>query len=79
VLMHQLHSPAGKGRRSGVAVLAAISALALAGCNAAKNAYVPPPPPKVMVAQPLQQPVTLYFELTGNTQAYNSVDLVARV
>jgi len=51
---------------------------ALAGCNA-KNAYVPPPPPKVVVAQPLQQPVTLYFELTGNTQAINSVDLVARV
>jgi RND family efflux transporter MFP subunit len=52
---------------------------ALAGCNGSKNAYVPPPPPKVMVAQPLEQPVTLYFELTGNTQAINSVDLVARV
>jgi RND family efflux transporter MFP subunit len=33
----------------------------------------------VQVAQPLQQPVTTYLELTGNTQAFNSVDLVARV
>jgi RND family efflux transporter MFP subunit len=50
-----------------------------AGCNGSKNAYVPPPPPKVAVAQPIQKPVTLYLNLTGNTSAYNSVDLVARV
>jgi RND family efflux transporter MFP subunit len=61
------------------AVLAAICGLCLAGCNASKNAYVPPPPPKVVVAQPIQEPVTLFFDLTGNTQAINSVDLVARV
>jgi membrane fusion protein, multidrug efflux system len=44
-----------------------------------KNAYVAPPPPKVVAAQPLQQPVTRYIELTGNTQAINTVDLEARV
>ena len=44
-----------------------------------KNAYVPPPPPKVHVAQPVQKPVTLYLDLTGNTAPFNSVDLVARV
>ena len=60
-------------------VFVAVSALALAACNDSRNAYVPPPPPKVVVAQPVQQPVTLYLELTGNTQAFNSVDLVARV
>ncbi|HEY1945219.1 MAG TPA: efflux RND transporter periplasmic adaptor subunit [Roseiarcus sp.] len=38
-----------------------------------------PPPPKVVVAQPIQKPVTQYLDLTGNTQAINSVDLVARV
>ena len=59
-------------------VLFVLSGLPLAACNA-KNAYVPPPPPKVMVAQPVEHPVTLYFELTGNTTAFNSVDLVARV
>ena len=69
---------AGEVRVIQVAAAAALAAL-LAACNASKNAYVPPPPAKVVVAQPLQQPVTLYFELTGNTQAINSVDLVARV
>ncbi len=60
------------------AAAAVAFALALAGCNA-KNAYVPPPPAKVVVAQPVEQPATLYFELTGNTAPFNSVDLVARV
>ncbi len=61
------------------AAVVAMGAVALAGCNASRNAYVPPPPPKVVVAQPIEKPVTLYLELTGNTQAFNSVDLVARV
>jgi len=74
----QLRSSAHSSRYPVQGVLVAICALALAACNS-RNAYVPPPPQKVVVAQPLQQPVTLYFELTGNTQAINSVDLVARV
>jgi RND family efflux transporter MFP subunit len=49
----------------------------LAGCE--QNAYVPPPPPKVEVANPLQRPITRYLEATGNTAAIKSVDLVARV
>ena len=53
--------------------------VALTACNGSKNAYAPPPPPKVEVAQPLQKPVTLYLNLTGNTSPFNSVDLVARV
>jgi len=39
----------------------------------------PPPPPKVSVIQPLQRNVTYSLELTGNTQAVNTVQLVARV
>ncbi|HEV7440190.1 MAG TPA: efflux RND transporter periplasmic adaptor subunit [Methylobacterium sp.] len=50
----------------------------VAGCNEA-NQYVPPPPPAVTVAQPIERPVTRYFELTGNTQAFATVDLEARV
>jgi membrane fusion protein, multidrug efflux system len=66
------------GRLGGAAAgFAAI--LALAACGEGKNVYVPPPPAKVHVAQPLQQPVTRYIELTGNTQAFNQVDLEARV
>ncbi|WP_431319865.1 efflux RND transporter periplasmic adaptor subunit [Rhizobium sp. YTU87027] len=52
---------------------------ALSACDSGSNAYVPPPPPKVNVAQPLRQPVVEYFELTGNTDAINAVDIEARV
>ena len=50
---------------------------ALSGCE--QNSFVPPPPPKVDVAVPVQRPVTRYLEATGNTSPINSVDLVARV
>jgi membrane fusion protein, multidrug efflux system len=58
---------------------ALLGAALLQACNGSDNAYVPPPPTTVHVALPLQQPVTRYFELTGNTAAINSVDVVARV
>lgn len=51
----------------------------LGACDGSSNTYVAPPPSKVHVALPLQQPVTRYFELTGNTAAINSVDIEARV
>ena len=73
--MQWLPPSSGKVRR---AVLAVLAALALSSCDS-KNAYVPPPPPKVVVARPLRQPVTLYLNLTGNTQPFRSVTLVARV
>jgi RND family efflux transporter MFP subunit len=61
-----------------LAVLAAVAALGPAGCGS-RNTFVAPPPPKVVVAQPLQRPVTLYIYLTGNTAPYNTANLVARV
>lgn len=42
-------------------------------------AQAPPPPPAVTVAQPLERSVTDYLELTGNTQAVMTVQLIARV
>jgi RND family efflux transporter MFP subunit len=44
-----------------------------------QNTFVPPPPPKVEVAAPVQKPVTRYLDATGNTAAIKNVDLVARV
>lgn len=38
-----------------------------------------PPPPPVVVSKPLLKPIVPYLTETGNTVAYNSVDLVARV
>jgi len=63
------------GRYFAIAVLAVPL---LSGCKK-QNAFVEPPPPQVGVAHPLQQEVTPYLELTGNAQAVNQVDLVARV
>jgi RND family efflux transporter MFP subunit len=56
---------------------AALALLLLAGCE--QNAYVPPPPPSVDVAVPVQRAITRYLETTGNTAPIKSVDLVARV
>jgi len=53
-------------------------AAALAGWKR-ENKFQPPPPPEISVAKPLQQEVTPYDELTGNTVAFATVDLVARV
>ncbi|WP_334444730.1 efflux RND transporter periplasmic adaptor subunit [Bradyrhizobium sp. AZCC 1610] len=49
----------------------------LSACE--QNTFVPPPPPKVEVAPPVQRPFTRYLETTGNTAAIKNVDLVARV
>jgi RND family efflux transporter MFP subunit len=50
-----------------------------AGCDQKENKFVAPPPPQVTVARPLEQPVTDYLYLTGNTQAVDQVQLDARV
>jgi RND family efflux transporter MFP subunit len=59
-------------------ILLPLLAASLAGCKP-ENKFQPPPPPEVSVAVPLQQQVAPYDVLTGNTVAFNTVDLVARV
>jgi len=63
---------------SRVALSAVAAAAFLSGCSE-KNDYVPPPPPKVNVVQPVKQTVTPYLDATGNTVAINSTTLIARV
>ena len=53
--------------------------LLLAAACESKPVHAPPPPPKVTVSQPVRQMVTDSLELTGNTQAVNTVQLRARV
>lgn len=60
----------------GTAVIA--PAFLVSACGE-KNAFVPPPPPKVELALPVKQTVTRYLEATGSTAAVNSTTLVARV
>src|SRR6266480_2146283 len=52
-------------------------AVALSACE--QNSFVPPPPPKVEVALPVQRSITRYLDATGNTAPIKNVDLVARV
>ena len=51
----------------------------LARSSFGPNWDVPPPPPKVTVAQPVKGSVTLYLQATGNAAAVNTGNLVARV
>ncbi len=55
-----------------------LAAVMTSGCKQ-KNSFVAPPPPRVGVAQPLQQEITPWLDATGNVASTNSVDLVARV
>jgi len=55
------------------------AALLMISACGQKEAYQPPPPPKVTVQQPVERSVTDYLEFTGNTQAVNTVKLRARV
>jgi multidrug efflux system membrane fusion protein len=58
--------------------LALMAVALLLGCKK-QNAFIAPPPPQVGVAHPSRQEVTPYLHMTGNAQAVNQVDLVARV
>lgn len=62
----------------GLISVSLLAATTLAGCKP-ENKFVAPPTPEISVASPLKQKVTPFIELTGNTQAFNTVDLVARV
>jgi RND family efflux transporter MFP subunit len=64
------------GHRLRAAALAA-SLILLTGCE--QNSFVPPPPPSVDVAVPVQRAITRYLDTTGSTAPIKSVDLVARV
>jgi RND family efflux transporter MFP subunit len=51
--------------------------ISLSACE--QNSFVPPPPPKVEVAPPVQRTITRFLDATGNTAPIKTVDLVARV
>src|SRR6185503_12511360 len=75
-----LHCHPGERRRNmnRSLILLPLLAIALAGCKP-ENKFQPPPPPDISVAKPLQQEVAPFEVLTGNTVAFATVDLVARV
>lgn len=58
--------------------IAVNACLMLLGCRPS-NEFIPPPPPEVTVAQPLQQEVTTHLESTGRTEESARVDVRSRV
>jgi RND family efflux transporter MFP subunit len=73
--MNPTHSPhAAAAPRIAFVICVSVG---LSACE--QNSFVPPPPPKVEVAVPVQRPVTRYLEATGNAAPIKNVDLVARV
>jgi RND family efflux transporter MFP subunit len=72
----ELLGPDGRTVAARLALIAGVLLL-LTACE--QNTFVPPPPPKVEIAAPVQKPVTRYLDATGNTAAIKNVDLVARV
>jgi RND family efflux transporter MFP subunit len=72
------HGAARRGAAAACRAAFAISAfVALSACE--QNSFVPPPPPKVEVAPPVQRSITRFLDATGNTAPIKTVDLVARV
>ena len=58
-------------------IFATLAGMAV-GCGGGAET-APPPPPDVGVAQPIRRDVTLYSEHLGNTAAFESVEVRARV
>ena len=58
---------------------AAVLLIGLPACKQKANVYAPPPPPDVTVDHPVRKPVTRYLEYTGTTEAFEQVELRARV
>src|SRR5688572_30605341 len=73
------HMIVDRSRGRWVAAAALVAASAVLSACGQNNTYVAPPPPKVVVAKPVEQKVTRYFMGTGNADAINQANLVARV
>lgn len=67
--------------RVGVALLLGAAGALVCGCKKGDdaNAYVPPPPPEVIVAEPVERDVVSYLTYTGVIEASETVELRARV
>ena len=60
-------------------LLTAVAAVAAVGCSDKHPELVTPPPPVVMVSNPVERTVTDYQVFTARTEAVESVDIKARV
>jgi RND family efflux transporter MFP subunit len=70
--------PNGRALPASVLV-AAVVAFSAFGCGGTEVTTEAPPPPEVTVATPEQRDVTNYLEFTGQTRAFEAVEVVARI
>src|SRR5205085_7438470 len=66
-------------RRIAPMIMIVALVLGAGACKPKMNAYAPPPAAEVTVAHAIRKPVTRYLEYTGTTEAYEAVELRARV
>lgn len=62
-----------------IGLIAAILSLPIAGCFEKTPPPAPPPPPDVIVSHPVKKEITDFLQYTGNTEAFQEVELRARV
>ena len=62
-------------------IVVLLAGIVFLSCISGCSEKAPPQPagPEVTVAEPLQEKVRRYYDLTGNTEAIESVDILARV
>ncbi len=70
--------PRGALLKAGAFALVALAALGLAGCNG-KGPNQAPPPPEVTVIKAVAQPITVFEEYVGQTEAVDTVEIRARI
>ncbi len=58
---------------------ACLCGLAAVGCQQAKSQMPPPPPAEVLVEMPVEKEITDHEDFTGQTEAFKSVEVRARV
>jgi len=70
-----------RGTQFTVSLLFLLILIDFSGCSAPvpSNQFAPPPPPDVQVATPLEQPITIYQEETGTTEAVGTAEIRSRV
>ena len=75
---YYLHEQRGELLKAGAVTVAVLAALALAGCGG-KGPAQAPPPPEVGVMKAVTQPIAVFEEYVGQTEAVDTVEIRARI
>src|SRR2546426_5067838 len=67
------------GLSCGLGLVAPLLAAGSAGCRSTAQEPGAPPPPRVVVAQPIKKPIVEWDQYTGRLEAVDSVEIRARV